>query len=61
MSLDDTPNEFGIGLMTLASEAGFEPTNAGVKIPCLTTWLLGNNWRPRVGLNYRLLREREMS
>ena len=26
MSLDDTPNEFGIGLMTLASEAGFEPT-----------------------------------
>ena len=24
--------------MKLAGVAGFEPTNAGVKVPCLTTW-----------------------
>ena len=23
----------------LAGVAGFEPTNAGVKVPCLTAWL----------------------
>jgi hypothetical protein len=28
----------------MAGAAGFEPTNAGVKVPCLTTWL-----RPNMG------------
>ena len=46
MSLDDTPNEFGIGLMTLVRDLGFEPRNVGTKIPCLN--LLANpyhnNW-----------------
>ena len=26
----------------LAGVAGFEPTNAGVKVPCLTAWLHPN-------------------
>lgn len=61
MSLDDTPNEFGIGLMTLASEAGFEPTNGRFKICCLNLLTTRKQLVTRVGLNYRLLREREMS
>ncbi len=27
----------------MAGVAGFEPTSAGVKVPCLTAWLYPNN------------------
>ena len=30
----------------LAGMAGFEPTNAGVKVPCLTAWRHPNDWIP---------------
>ena len=30
-------------IFALAGKAGFEPTNDGVKVRCLTAWLLPNN------------------
>ena len=30
-------------VLHMAGKAGFEPTNDGVKVRCLTAWLLPNN------------------
>lgn len=36
-------NPIGFYELKLAGEVGIEPTNAGIKIRCLTTWRLPKN------------------
>ena len=39
-------------VIPLAGDAGLEPANAGVKVPCLTTWLVPNKMAAKpLGVN----------